>query len=123
MTEYDAFIKRSDAFYAAGETTVEAKKFYQRYAVDWSTAWGNLAQVVNNEVTVTGTTRTVWTKPRSIELGTAKGDVVVRTSLPRRVGSRRHPERQRAGAAAAQGAARLHDPAGEAAGRRLVALG
>ncbi|MPZ94088.1 MAG: hypothetical protein GEU96_04045 [Propionibacteriales bacterium] len=77
VTAYDAFIKRNDKFYAAGETTVEAKNFYQRYAVDWSTAWGNLAQVANNKVTVTGTTKTVWTKPRSIELGTVKGDVIV----------------------------------------------
>ena len=44
-----------------GQTTVAAKKFYQRYAVDWSTAWGNLAQVANNKVTVTGSTKTVWT--------------------------------------------------------------
>lgn len=42
VSEYNAFIKRSDAFYAAGETTIEAKNFYQRHAVDWSTAWGNL---------------------------------------------------------------------------------
>jgi len=77
VTEYDAFTKRNDMFYAAGETTNEAKNFYQRNAVDWSTAWGNLAQVTNNKVTVTGTTQTVWTKPRSIELGAAKGDVII----------------------------------------------
>lgn len=77
VTEYDTFIKRNDAFYAAGETTVEAKDFYQRYAIDWSTAWGNLAQVVNNGIIVAGITRTVWTRPLSIELGTAKGDVIV----------------------------------------------
>lgn len=77
VTDYDAFISRSDSFYAAGETTVEAKNFYQRYAVDWSTAWGNLAQIANNNVTVTGTTRTVWTKPRSIDLDVAGDDVIV----------------------------------------------
>ncbi|KRA37954.1 hypothetical protein ASD81_04520 [Nocardioides sp. Root614] len=77
VVEYDAFIKRSDAFYAAGETTVEAKRFFQRYAVDWSIAWGNLAQVANNGITVGGTTRTVWTKPRSIKLGADLGDVIV----------------------------------------------
>lgn len=77
VTEYDAFIKRNDTFYAAGETTIEAKNFYQRNAVDWSTAWGNLAQVANNKVTVTGTTKTVWTKPRSIELGAANGDLII----------------------------------------------
>lgn len=77
VTRYDAFTRRNDAFYAAGKTTVAAKRFYQRYAVDWSTAWGNLAQIANNNVTVTGSTKTVWTKPKSIELDGPKGDVVV----------------------------------------------
>ena len=77
MAEYDAFTKRNDKFYAAGQTTGAAKKFYQRYAVDWSTAWGNLAQVANNNVTVSGSTKSVWTKPRSIKLGGPKGDVIV----------------------------------------------
>jgi hypothetical protein len=77
VTEYDAFTKRNDQFYAAGETTGAAKEFYQRYAVDWSTAWGNLAQVANNDVTVTGSTKTVWTKPRSIELSERRADVIV----------------------------------------------
>lgn len=77
VAAYDVFIKRSDGYYAAGKTTVEAKRFFQRFAVDWSTAWGNLAQVANNGVTVGGTTRTVWTKPRSIEVGTDEGDVIV----------------------------------------------
>jgi hypothetical protein len=77
VKEYDAFTKRSDQFYAAGQTTGAAKKFYQRYAVDWSTAWGNLAQVANNKVTVTGTTKKVWTKARSIEVDRPKGEVIV----------------------------------------------
>lgn len=77
VTEYDAFAKRNDRFYAAGETTIEAKEFYQRYSVDWSTAWGNLAQVANNNVKVTGSTKTIWTKPRSIELGAQPGSAVV----------------------------------------------
>lgn len=77
VTEYDSFTKRNDRFYALGRTTLAAKRFYQRYAVDWSTAWGNLAQIANNNVTVRGSTKTVWTKPKSIELGVAKGDVVV----------------------------------------------
>jgi hypothetical protein len=57
VTEYDAFTRRNDHFYAGGQTTVAAKRFYQRYAVDWSTAWGNLAQIANNNVTVTGSTK------------------------------------------------------------------
>lgn len=77
VTEYDAFTRRNDDFYADGQTTLAAKRFYQRYAVDWSTAWGNLAQIANNNVTVTGSTKTVWTKPKSIELGKSKGDVVI----------------------------------------------
>jgi hypothetical protein len=77
VAEYDAFTKRSDRFYAAGQTTGAAKDFYQHYAVDWSTAWGNLAQIANNDITVAGSTRTVWTKPRSIELGGTRGDVIM----------------------------------------------
>ncbi len=77
MSEYDAFVKRNDAIYAAGRTTGAAKKFYHHYAIDWSTAWANLGQVANNKVTVKGRTKTVWTKPRSIKLGTSKGDIIV----------------------------------------------
>lgn len=75
--EYNAFTERNDKFYAAGQTTGAARKFYQRYAVDWSTAWGNLAQVANNKVRVTGTTKTVWTKPRSIEVDGSRADVIM----------------------------------------------
>jgi len=77
VAAYDAFTKRNDRLYAAGQTTVAAKRFYQRYAVDWSTAWGDLAVIANNRVTVTGPTKTVWTKPKSIELGGPKADTVV----------------------------------------------
>ncbi|MDX6310289.1 MAG: hypothetical protein QOI06_3335 [Nocardioidaceae bacterium] len=74
---YNEFSRRNDSFYAAGRTTGAAKRFYQRYAVDWSTAWGNLAQAANNHVKVTGSTNIVWTKPQSIKLGQSMGDVVV----------------------------------------------
>jgi hypothetical protein len=77
VTEYDAFTTRSDRFYAAGQTTVAAKSFFQRYSIDWSTAWGDLAVIANNNITITGSTNTVWTKPKSIELGRAMSDVVV----------------------------------------------
>lgn len=73
---YDSFTQRNDEFYAAGRTTVAAKNYYQHNAIDWSTAWGNLAQIASSKVTVTGSTRTVWTRPRSVELGTHSGDVV-----------------------------------------------
>jgi hypothetical protein len=76
VTEYDAFTTRGDRFYAAGQTTVAAKRFFQRYSIDWSTAWGDLAVIANN-ITITGSTKTVWTKPKSIELGRAMRDVVV----------------------------------------------
>ena len=76
VAQYDAFASRNDQFYGAGKTTIAAKRFYQRYAVDWSTAWGNLAQIASNHVTVRGSTKTVWTKPKSIELD-KKVDVVV----------------------------------------------
>ena len=77
VVAYDRFSRRNDGFYARGETTPKAKEYYQRWAVDWSTAWANLAQVANNGVTVRGTTKTVWTRPKSIDLGGPDGDVVV----------------------------------------------
>ena len=76
VAEYDTFVNRNDKFYAAGRTTVAAKNFYQHYAIDWSTAWGDLAEVANNEIKVTGSTKTVWTRPKSIKLDSPKGDVI-----------------------------------------------
>lgn len=77
VAAYDRFVSRNDAFYAAGQTTGAARRFYHHYATDWSTAWGNLAQVVNAHATVTGSTRTMWTRPQSIDLHGAQGEVVV----------------------------------------------
>lgn len=77
VTAYASYIKRNDAIYAAGKTTVGAKNFFQKYAIDWSTAWGNLAEIVNNHATVSGETKTVWTKPKTIKLNASSGDVVV----------------------------------------------
>lgn len=76
VAAYSAFVKRNDRFYAVGKTTVAAKNFYQRYAISWATAWGNLAQTANNDVTVSGPTTTVWTKPMSIGLGKSNGDKI-----------------------------------------------
>jgi hypothetical protein len=76
VVAYAAFVKRNDHFYAVGKTTVGAKDFYQRYSIDWATAWGNLAQVANNGVTVSGDATVLWTKPVSISLGTSSGDAV-----------------------------------------------
>ena len=82
VSAYDHFNKRNDALYAAGSTTLAAKAFFQKYAVDWATAWGNLAQAVNNDIRVSGRAMTVWTRPVTVELGAAKGDsVVVRRCL------------------------------------------
>jgi hypothetical protein len=74
---YAAYLAETDKIYAKGETTVAAKRFYQRHAIDWSTAWGNLAVVANNGVTVKGETRLVWLRPKVIRLATDAGDVVV----------------------------------------------
>lgn len=77
VASYDKFAQRSDRYYAAGATTNAAKKFFQRFSVDWSRAWGDLAQVANSGVTVTGSTKTVSTKPLTIELDPRSVDVVV----------------------------------------------
>lgn len=77
VSAYDRFAKRSDKFYEEGATTNAAKEFFQRFSIDWSRAWGDLAQIANSGVTVAGSTKTVSTKPESIELDTTAGDVVV----------------------------------------------
>jgi hypothetical protein len=77
LAAYADYLAESDKIYARGETTVAAKRFYQRYAIDWSTAWGNLAVVANNRVTITGEARALWTRPVSIGLTPDAGDVVV----------------------------------------------
>lgn len=74
---YAKFVRYDDHLYAVGKTTVGAKDFYQRYSIDWATAWANLAQVENNKVTVTGPTKVLWSKPVSIDLGKSPGDVIV----------------------------------------------
>jgi hypothetical protein len=77
LDAYAAYLAETDNIYAKGETTAAAKRFYQRNAIDWSTAWGNLALVANNGVTIKGETRVVWVRPKTIRLATAAGDVVV----------------------------------------------
>ena len=79
---YDSFTARNDKIMAKGQTTVGAKDFYQKYAIDWSTAWTGLAQLANDGITVTGPTTAKWTRPKSIDL-TAKGgpSVVLRRCL------------------------------------------
>jgi hypothetical protein len=77
LDAYAAYLAETDKIYAKGETTVAAKRFYQRHAIDWSTAWGNLAVVANNGVTIKGETRVLWVQPKSIRLATDAGDVVV----------------------------------------------
>ena len=77
LVAYADYLAESDKIYARGETSVAAKRFYQRYAIDWSTAWGNLAVVANNGVTITGEARALWTRPVSIGLTPDAGDVVV----------------------------------------------
>lgn len=74
---YADYLHETDRIYAEGKTTAAAKDFYRRYAIDWSTTWGNLAVAVNNGVTITGQTRLVWTRPKSINIGTPAGDIVV----------------------------------------------
>jgi hypothetical protein len=77
VAAYEKFLTKNDRFFATGKTTVGALNFYRRYAIDWSTAWGNLGQVANNDATIAGSTRTIWTRPKSIRLDPTRGDTVV----------------------------------------------
>lgn len=81
VSAYSAFVRRSNHFYAGGQTSVAAKNFYQRYSIDWATAWGNLAQAANNHIRVSGSTRVVWTKPVTIEVGSAHETVTMQRCL------------------------------------------
>jgi hypothetical protein len=65
---YSAFAERNSEFLAKGRTTRAASDFYHRYAIDWVEAWANLVQLADNDVTVDGLTRIVWTRPKSIKL-------------------------------------------------------
>jgi hypothetical protein len=76
VSAYEAFVKRSNHFYAVGETSVAAKDFYQRYSIDWATAWANLAQAANNHIKVSGPTTVVWTKPVTISVRSTAGDAI-----------------------------------------------
>ena len=68
-------------FEAEGRTTGEAKDFYQHYAIDWSTSWGNLALLANNGVKITGTEVVRWTLPVTIDLSDETDVVVIRQCL------------------------------------------
>lgn len=81
VADYDSYSKQNDQFYAAGATTVEAKDFFQKYAIDWSSAWANLAQVTNNHIRVGGATRTIWTKPQLINIVASPAVIVLRRCL------------------------------------------
>lgn len=74
---YDAFTAQNDKIMVEGQTTVAAKDLYQKYAIDWSTAWTGLAQLANNGITITGPTTAKWTRPRSIDLRANGGPSVV----------------------------------------------
>ncbi|MGK2876890.1 MAG: hypothetical protein ACSLEW_14850 [Nocardioides sp.] len=78
---YGAFTEKDQSFTAAGETTVAAKDFYQKFSTDWALAWGGLGQLANNGVTVTGPVTVVWTKPKSIDLNRSTTKVTLRRCL------------------------------------------
>lgn len=75
---YGTFAAEDQSFTAAGETTVAAKNFYQKFSTDWALAWGGLGQLANNGVTITGPVTVEWTKPKSIDLSGATKAVALR---------------------------------------------
>jgi hypothetical protein len=74
---YAAFTKRNSQFLAKGQTTRAASDFYHHYATHWVEAWANLAELANNDVTVSGPTRVVWVHPKRIDLDPSGSAVVV----------------------------------------------
>jgi hypothetical protein len=74
---YDAFTARNDKIMAEARTTVAARDFYQKYTITWPTAWTGLAQLANNDITITGPTTTKWTRPQTVDLTARFGPTVV----------------------------------------------
>lgn len=81
VTAYDRFLTTNADFIAVGRTTKHASDFYRRFSIDWVSAWANLAQLANNDVTVRGTTTVNWVRPVSIEVGRKKIAVILRRCL------------------------------------------
>ena len=73
---YRRFTARNDRLLARGQTTEPASEFYHRYSVKWVDAWANLAQLANNDVTITGRSREVWVRPVDVSVG-ANGEASV----------------------------------------------
>ena len=74
---YDAFAARNDKIMAEARTTVAARDFYQKYTINWPTAWTSLAQLANNHITISGPTTTKWTRPQTVDLTARSGPTVV----------------------------------------------
>jgi hypothetical protein len=75
VAAYARYVAQDNRFLAAGETTVAASDFYHHDSIDWASSWANLAQLANNDVTVTGATAVKSTRPVTIKLGAT--DVIV----------------------------------------------
>lgn len=74
----EAFDVRNARYLAKGQTLRAASDFYHRYSIDWVQDWTNLAELANNNVTVTGNASVVRVRPLRINLATTGGvDVVV----------------------------------------------
>jgi hypothetical protein len=77
-----AFDRRNARILAAGKTTKAASAFYHRYSIDWASDWSSLAELANNNATVTGRTKIRWTRPIAIHLpGNGTSVVVLRRCL------------------------------------------
>ena len=74
---YAAFMTENDKLLAEGKAGAEAVEFFQHNSTNWSQAWDALKQLTDLGVKVTGETRVLWTRPVSIDLGSAARKVIV----------------------------------------------
>jgi hypothetical protein len=81
VAAYTKYVARDDRLLAEGETTRAASRFYRRYSIDWVSNWASLGQLANNDVTVRGHAKVIWTRPKEIALEASPDVVVLRQCL------------------------------------------
>jgi hypothetical protein len=73
----EAFDRRNARILTAGQTTKAASDFYHRYSTDWTSDWSSLAELANNDASITGRIKVRWARPVSIRLRMHGTSVVV----------------------------------------------
>ena len=71
------FSATNDRFIGQGRLTQTQSAFFRKYSIRWTDDWAGLAQLVNGQIRIRGTTHEIWVRPVSIDLQAAAGQVVV----------------------------------------------